>query len=269
MKAAILLAAYGSTLPAAREPLERLRCRIDELRPEMECRVACTSREVLRRTRQETDAWPSVKQALNQLVADGYTHVAIQSLHVIPGSEYQEILRAARVFRQSGALQRVCVGRPLLSSRQDVSDVAKALLEILPPLEDGHGVVVVAHGSSHPGRARLSDLLQKLESRGNRVLTETLEANGWSALVDRITRLELSKVWLYPLLLAPGRHLHRDILGPDPDSLANVLKENNVDSEVLDQSVAACDDVAAVWLGHLETALETMNAPDAMNKEEN
>jgi sirohydrochlorin cobaltochelatase len=210
-----------------------------------------------------------VEQALNQLVQDGYTHVAIQSLHVIPGSEYQEILRAAWAFRRSGALQRVCVGRPLLSSQQDVDNVAEALLELLPPLEDGHGVVVVAHGSSHPGRARLSELLQKLERRRTRVLTETLEANGWSALMDRIARLNLSKVWLYPLLLAPGRHLHRDILGPDPDSLVSILKKNDIDSEVLNQSVAACDDVAAIWLGHLETALGTMADPREAEQEEN
>jgi sirohydrochlorin cobaltochelatase len=264
MKPAILLAAYGSTLPAAQDSVESLRRRVKNLWPALECRVACTSRQILDRNDGPGEGWLSVEQALNQLARDGYSRVAVQSLHVIPGSEYQEVLRAARNRRKAGALERISVGKPLLFSRADVESVAEALARSLPPLENGRGVVAVAHGSSHPGRARLDELLARLEQLGARVFTATLESENWDSLPARVAARGLSKVWLLPLLLGPGRHLQRDILGHGPDSLVSRLAENSVDSEVLEQGMAASDDVAAVWISHLDAALGEM-IPEEMD----
>ncbi len=266
MKTAILLAAYGSTVPAAQDFLEGLRSRILALQPELECRVACTSRQVLNRNDGADSPWRSVSQSLSDLAGEGFTRVAVQSLHVIPGSEYQEVLRAARASRKSGELELVSVGRPLLSSRDDVREVAGALLRTIPPLDPGHGVVVVAHGSAHPGRLRLEELLTMLEDRGQNLFTVTLESDRWRALPDQIQRRGLRKVWLLPLLLAPGRHLQRDILGPEPESLASMLSEREVDSEVLHQGMAAREEVASVWIDHLDAALEKIRAPSSREK---
>ena len=60
---------------------------------------------------------------------EGFTHVAVQSLHTIGGAEYHDLRRTVGDFKSLGGFQRVILGYPLLSSQKDMQRAVNAILE--------------------------------------------------------------------------------------------------------------------------------------------
>ena len=121
MRTAILLAAYGSRHPRAQASFEHIERRVAGLFPGTEVRWCFTSKNVRRLREADSPA-----EALERLRIEGFEAVCVQSLHIIPGAEYEEMLAAAA--SAAGAFTRLETGLPLLAGSDDASRVARALL---------------------------------------------------------------------------------------------------------------------------------------------
>lgn len=86
-------------------------------------------------------------QALNRLAQAGYQDVALQSLHVINGDEYEKVATEARAF--APRFQRLALGAPLLSGFDDYRQIMTELRGQTPPLAADERVVFMGHGASH------------------------------------------------------------------------------------------------------------------------
>ena len=51
---------------------------------------------------------------------EGFSHVAVQSLHTIGGAEYHDLRRTVGAFKVMGGFQHVILGYPLLATQQDM-----------------------------------------------------------------------------------------------------------------------------------------------------
>ncbi|SUX85081.1 sirohydrochlorin cobaltochelatase [Citrobacter koseri] len=71
-------------------------------------------------------------QALQKLAEQGYQDVAIQSLHIINGDEYEKIVREVQTLRP--LFTRLTLGVPLLSSHADYAQLMQALQQQMPTL---------------------------------------------------------------------------------------------------------------------------------------
>ncbi len=81
-------------------------------------------------------------QALQKLAAQGYQDVAIQSLHIINGDEYEKIVREVQILRP--LFTRLTLGVPLLSSHNDYVQLMQALRQQMPSLRQTEKVVLWA-----------------------------------------------------------------------------------------------------------------------------
>lgn len=91
MKTAILLVAYGTSSPQGRGSLRQFDAWVRERFPGICVRWALSSellRTRLTRARQKND---SVLKALRRLCLENFTHVAVQPLQIIPGSEHTDV----------------------------------------------------------------------------------------------------------------------------------------------------------------------------------
>jgi cobalamin biosynthesis Co2+ chelatase CbiK len=80
----------------------------------------------------------SPETAMARLMDEGFTHLAVLSLHTVPGAEFHELQQNAGLFgRMAGGFQSVRVARPLLSSGRDLEAVARILLAHLPGRKAG------------------------------------------------------------------------------------------------------------------------------------
>ena len=119
--------------------------KVKERFPGYEIRWAFTSHKVRHKVAKEKgQKLNDLPTTLRELKAAGYTRVAIQSLHIVPGEEWDK--KVVQVSREIPGL-KVALGKPLLSSPQDQERVLQSVAQTFPKDLKDTAVVLMAHGS--------------------------------------------------------------------------------------------------------------------------
>jgi sirohydrochlorin cobaltochelatase len=255
VKRAILLVAFGTLDRRVREALGDVERRVRDFFPDAEVRWAYTSAAVRGRLAGMGEHFHSPESALSRLMDDKYTHVAVLSLHVIPGAEFHALVRNAGLFgAMAGGFEHIFCARPLLSSHEDMVRVAGALLEGVPAARKPEDAVLfMGHGNrSHPANAVYAAMNSIFADLGPNVFVATLE--GYPALEDVIPRLferKLKKVYLVPLTAAAGGHVLSDMAGDGARSWKSILRRNGFETEEDLKGMIESPAIVDVWLDHL------------------
>ena len=262
MKTGILLAAFGSASPQGESALKNFAARASLRFPETRVRFAFTSDRMRTRLAAAGKKTDSVKKALCRMGFERYTHVAVQSLHLIPGKEYEALLEEIQEAREQGGPKHVTVGSPLLHDGADVRLAAGALLAHLPP-ERGpdEAVVCMGHGTWHSGAASYEALARAVALSDKRIFIGTLEGeHDINALLPSIQATGAKTVWLLPLLSVIGKHAEQDMAGTDSSSwYSRITRAGLVCKPVLTGTVEYAG-FAEIWLMHLADALQRLAA---------
>lgn len=274
-RTAILLAAYGSRHPRARSSFEHIERRVADLYPDAAVRWCFTSKNV-----RKLHAADSPAEALARLASEGFEAVCVQSLHIIPGAEYEEMLAAAR--EAQGSFTRLATGAPLLHDPEDTARVARALLSLLPAGDYGTGIetpaikasgarpahargqrcaVFLGHGTAHPGHARYAELARELARLDERAFLGTLEQGPDAASVcAALIEAGCTETYLVPFFFAAGVHVENDMLGDGPESWVSVLRRAGIEATPIVQGVGEQDRLVDIWLDHLAEAMARLKA---------
>ena len=131
MKKAILVVSFGTSYPDTLEKtIAATENALAAAFPDWEVRRAFTSGMIIRKLHQRDGVQiDNVDQAMRRLEAEGFTHVAVQSTHVMHGDEYEKMLAQLEPYRLR---MQVRVGMPLLHAESDYTAVADALSGWLP-----------------------------------------------------------------------------------------------------------------------------------------
>ncbi len=259
-RTAILLAAYGSRHPRAQASFEHIERRVSAMFPGLAVRWCFTSRNV--RKLREAD---SPAEALARLRDEGFEAVCVQSLHIIPGAEYEEMLAAAHEAERSFA--RLTTGLPLLHGPEDASRVARALLGLLPARDGSSGgqpnlpnerrcAVFLGHGTAHPGNVQYDALARELAKLDRHAFLGALEEGPNAAAIrDSILAAGCREAFLVPFFFAAGVHVENDMLGEDPKSWVSVLRQAGIAATPIVQGAGEHDRLVDIWLDHLAEAV--------------
>lgn len=166
-KTAILLVTFGTSVEKAQASFINIEKRVKAAFPGTEVRWAYTSNIIRKKlAKEENKQIDSPEMALARLMDEGYTKVAVQSLHMIPGAEFHEINANARLFGQmAGGINEVKVSLPLLISDETMDQALKTIVTKVVPKErkPGEAVVLMGHGTHHPSDAMYSALMYKAQ----------------------------------------------------------------------------------------------------------
>lgn len=260
-KTGILLAAYGSSSPLGEKALRVFADSVRLAFPDIPVRFAFTSGHMRTRLTAAGKKTDSVKKALQRMGFERYTHVAVQSLHLIPGAEYEALVEEARLAEKDGGPSRISVGLPLLQSPEDVERTALALLDHLPKERSREDAVVcMGHGTWHPGSVSYQALAESVAARDRNIFIGTLEGEHDIAhLLPEVQKAGAKTVWLLPLLSVIGKHAEKDMAGAHPESWRSRIEEATgaVCRPVLTGTVEY-QGFAKIWLAHLATALDEL-----------
>ncbi len=259
-KRGILLAAFGTTVPEARNAYSNLERMVKEAFPRVPVRWAYTSRMVREKMGESGRRPDSVETALARMMDEGFTRVAVQSLHTIGGWEFHDLARNVRAFAgMADGFKSINLGGPLLNGAGDIDRTARALLRHLPPerrLEDA--VVFMGHGTDHPAGALYTALMVELGKLDSRVLLGTVEGRpGIEDVRVRLRETGIKEAYLIPFMAVAGDHARNDLAGDAPDSWRSILERDGVQCTPVLMGTAEMDSVAEIWLRHLKEAVET------------
>ena len=230
-KDAILVMSFGTTVKETREKnINATVNAIKALYPDTKVVLAFTSHIIIDRVKaNEGLVIPTPEEALAQLKAEGYTRVAMTSLDIIPGIEYD--YKKAVFNLHKNDFKKVTFGTPLMywqgqeDKDDDISDTMKAVATQFPETGKKDAVLIMAHGTPHPANAYYAVMQDKLEALGyeNALL---FSVEGWpnfENVLEELKERKIKNVTMMPLMMVAGDHAMNDMAGDEEDSFKSML----------------------------------------------
>jgi sirohydrochlorin cobaltochelatase len=256
---AIVLAAFG-TSTAAFNTYQHFELAVKKRFPDHEIRWAFTSRKVRHKVAQvRGQQLNDLATTLRDLKEAGYTRVAIQSLHVVPGEEWEK-----KVVVESRKIHglKVALGKPLLASQQDQERVIQVLAQTFPKDLQHTAVILVAHGSPSPeGTATYLSFDRLLRSHypHRNIFLGTVEGKpSRPEVMAALKQSSAASVILRPFLFVAGEHVANDILGDDPESWKSKLEQKSYQVQGINQGLGYQAGIVNIYLDHLAQALQEL-----------
>ena len=154
---AILLVAFGTSHADAADAYANVERLVGKRFPDYEIRWAYTSKMIRRKLAKESKRLDSPDLALARLADDGVKVVRVQSLHIIPGVEFDEVDDTVERWGQSPSpFETITLGAPLIDSMNDLRRSLKAVLAMAKDArKPGDALILMGHGSG----GHVADLL--------------------------------------------------------------------------------------------------------------
>ncbi|MEW5774553.1 MAG: sirohydrochlorin cobaltochelatase [Thermodesulfobacteriota bacterium] len=260
-KAGILLVTFGTSVAGADSGYAQVEKLVREAFPGVEVRWAYTSHVIRRKLAAQGRVLDSPAMALARMGEEGFTAVAVQSLHMIPGEEYDDLVSVARAMAGLPECpQKIAVGGPLLVQAADVERVAAAMLESLPrERRKDEAVVFMGHGSPHPAYAFYPAMQLEFWKKDPNAFLATVEgAPSLDEVMAHLKARGLRKAYLVPFMSVAGDHARNDMAGDEPDSWKSILTKAGVTCVPVLRGTAEIDAVNRVWVDHLRQAMEEL-----------
>jgi len=232
-KDAILVVSFGTTFKESRR--KTIEKTVEDIRaehPGTKVVLAFTSHIIIDRIKaKEGLTIPTPESALEKLKKDGYTRIAIASLDIFPGMEYDYDVAVFDIYKKQ--FKKMTIGTPIMywmgqeDQPDDIAEFVKAFSTQFPKIGPSEAILVMAHGTPHPSNAYYSVIQTRLDKAklGN-VFIYTVE--GWPGLDDVIPVLKdrgVRKVTVMPMMMVAGDHANNDMAGDEPDSHKSILEK--------------------------------------------
>ncbi len=265
MSRGIVLAAHGSRHPGAMGALDAFCESVAGEYPD--CRVELA--RTVGRKHGGAAAFGGARRVadvLADMAAAGTTAVVVQSLHVVPGEEYHDMLGGlARFLEGGGRGLTLSVGGPLLADAADVVRAAGALLTSLDGLRGpDEAVVVMGHGAPPPGagfydafRGRLARL-DALAHFGAMPRERGVPCPDLARIRDAVLAFGVRRALLVPFLTVAGAHACSDLAGTQATSWRGMLETAGIRCRADLCGLVERPALAAVWREHLARAMDRL-----------
>ena len=232
-KDAMVVMSFGTTYKDTR--VKTIDATVDAIKaahPNTKVITAFTSHIIRDRIQQkEGITYPTPEEALAELKKDGYTRVALASLDVIPGMEYNYDAAVYNLYKND--FKKMTLGTSLMywmgqeNQTDQVIETLKAVQSQFPKLGKEDGLLIMAHGTPDPSNAYYSVIQDRIHTLGMKnVFIYTVE--GTPNLEQVIPQLKLhgiKHVTLMPFMMVAGDHANNDMASNEPDSHKSILEK--------------------------------------------
>lgn len=245
-KAAILIVHFGTTHDDTRElTIEPLNNLVKQTFPDIEFREAYSSRIVIKRLAERGINKNNPLEALQQLYADGYTHVLIQASTIIDGVEMESLYKNADQMNHQ--FKDIRIGTSLLYSPEDYEQVIGILTA---KNKKDIAYVWVGHGTYDATTAQYTMLDYMLKAKGHsNCFVGTIE--GYPEFGDVMAQLKasgLKEVVLVPFMFVAGEHAKNDIA----EEWVEALEKEGFSVKVNMQGLGENPKIREIYLSHLK-----------------
>ena len=262
-KDTIVVMTFGTTYRDTRaKTIDATVKAIEAAHPGVKVVTAYTSHIIIDRVAK----FPTPEEALDALKAEGYSRVALVSLDVIPGMEYNYDLGVYHNYKDQ--FKKMTLGTSLMywqgqeGQADDVTETIKALATQFPKQGKYDAILIMAHGTPQVSNAYYSVIQAKIDELGYKnVFVYTVE--GWPSLETVLPKLKkngIHHVTLMPMMMVAGDHANNDMAGAEPDSHKSILEAAGYK---VDAYIHGIGENAAIQSLYLERANDAWNALEA------
>lgn len=257
VKKGILLVAFGSSEASAQISFENIDKKVKAAISDVPVYWAYTSHIIRNKLAKQGKILDAPEVALAKMHAQGFTHVAVQSLHTIGGAEYHDLRKIVGAFKMMGGFEKIILGYPLLSTQHDMERTVDAIIKNIPKeRKAGEAVVLMGHGTHHPSNAFYGALMFQLQLKDPNIFLGTVE--GYPAIDDikgLLLQKKIKKAYLMPFMSVAGDHAKNDMAGDEDDSWKSVLTKAGIKCDTILKGTAEFDEFVDIWVDHLKGPL--------------
>jgi sirohydrochlorin cobaltochelatase len=261
MKKGILLVAFGTSVAKAQVSFRNIEEKVKAAHPDIPVRWAYTSKIIRDKLAKHGQKVDSPETALAGMMDEGFTHVAVQSLHTIAGEEFHNLICNVQAFRgMAGGFDNIQLGRPLLGTQKDIHRVVAAMLKNIPEeREKGDAVVLMGHGTPHPANAFYAAMMYHFQEKDPHIFVGTVEGSPEIGdIKNKLLAKKIKEAYLIPFMSVAGDHAMNDMAGGEDDSWESILTAAGITCVPILKGTAEYDDIVAVWVDHLSDALSRL-----------
>ncbi len=261
-KMAILMVHFGTSHADTRaKTIEALNRRVKEQYPKIDQYEAWTSRMIIRIMGKRGEKILNPMEALQQLKAEGYTHVIIQSSNIIEGVEMESLRRDVLALKSD--FKEIRIGNPLLYTTEDYEVVVDALHSKQP---SGSALVLVGHGTYTPATAQYAMIDYIIRDKGYSAMhIGTVEGYpNYDTMLSQLKKEATKSLLLMPFMFVAGEHAKEDINGEWRESLT----EEGYSVKVLMEGLGEIPAIQELILKHIDYATK-YQMYDIMEKKSN
>ncbi len=261
VKKGILLVTFGTSYPEAQKAFKNIEKKVQQAYPEIPLRWAYTSKIIRKKLARQGQIINSPAEALAKMGEEGFTHVAVQSLHVIPGEEYENLEKTVNAFQHMPkGVQKLTFGKPLLYSHSDNERLAVVFHDKFEnKLSKKSAMVFMGHGTHHQANIYYPAFQYYLNELNKNYLVGTVE--GFPELdkvIEKLKAQKIEKVILTPLMSVAGDHAQNDMAGDEEDSWKSILEKEGFEIEIILKGMAEYDEVVDIWVDHLTNSFKEL-----------
>ena len=252
-KIGILLVAFGSSEASAQVSFDNIDRKVKEAYPDIPIRWAYTSNIIREKLAKQSKVLDSPEVALARMQDEKFTHVAVQSLHTIAGSEYHGLRRSVGAFKMMGGFQKVILGYPLMATQEDMQRTVDAILTTIPKERKAdEAVVLMGHGTHHPSNAFYAALMFQLQLKDPNIFVGTVEGYPEIDLIkELLLKKKIKKAYLLPFMSVAGDHAKNDMAGDEEDSWLSILTNAGINCVSVLKGTAEFVEFVDIWVDHV------------------
>lgn len=255
MKKAIVVVSFGTSYEDTRKKtIEAIERGIAETYKDYQVFRAFTSKIIIKKLREnENMIVPTVKEAMEKLVEEGYTDVVIQPTHIINGIENENMLEDLSFYAKRFSSFRI--GKPLLSDIEDYKQLVNCIVEENHVGEE-EAILLMGHGTSHHANAVYPAVDYTFRAEGySNIYMATVE--GYPTIEDAMGLMEKNnykKVILIPFMIVAGDHAKNDMAGDEEDSWKSILEKAGYEVDCKLQGLGELEVVQEMFVRHIKEA---------------
>ncbi|PXY02066.1 heme-binding protein [Marinifilum breve] len=277
-KDGILLVTFGSSFPDPQETFKNIDNVAKKRFADKTIKWGYTSDLIINKLRQGNGEGSlngkiidndTPEEALEIMFKDGFSKFDVQSLHVIPGEEFDELEEAIAEFKAKYEGVTVKVGRPLLDSDADIKAVAEIMADKFATEITEGPVLFMGHGTPHAADAQYLKLQSELQKINANFFVGTVEGIGFDAgttsiggILAELDKLspKATKVTITPLMSIAGDHANNDMNGntgetdPAEQSWKERLEGKGYTVNTVMKGLGDYNEINKIWMDHLEDA---------------
>ena len=249
-KAAIMMVHFGTTYDDTRAlTIDRINEKVQKKFKNVPVKEAYTSRIIMRRLKARGINKPNPEEVLNELKAQGYTHVLVQGTNIMNGTENENLNKEIEKYAKN--FKEIRVGNPLLTTPEDYKEVAEAIVKKVGPLKPHQGVVLVGHGTEHFGGSAypMMDYVFSAEGHDNFVVGTVEGYPEFDDVVNKLKKQGIKDVILMPFMFVAGDHANNDIAG---DWNEDLQKAGFTVSKVIIAGLGQNEDIQNIYTKHID-----------------
>lgn len=248
-KAALLMVHFGTSYDETRAvTIDAINAKAKAAFPELEVREAYTSRIVIRILKKRGIEKMNPMDALLKLRVEGYTHIIVQSSHILEGVEMESLRRD--VATVAPFFKEIRVGNPLLYATEDMEKVA-TIFEGKQVAKSN--MVLVGHGTYTPATATYAMMDYIFKANGSKhIHVGTVEGYPtYETVLAQLKATKAKQVILVPMMFVAGDHAKNDIAGDWKEA----LEKEGLKVEVRMQGMGEIPEIQDIFIEHIRFML--------------